>query len=61
MTSKASFETFFCSLKSTLLEVTIACPEVENFDPISKKLPQTMTIQKLRLLIQRLLSQVALL
>ena len=45
------------SLKATLLEVNIMCPEVENFEKVSKKLPQTMTLQKLRLLIQRLLSQ----
>lgn len=45
------------SLRSTLLEVTISCPDVENFEKLSKKLPQTMTIQKLRLLIQRLLNQ----
>jgi hypothetical protein len=45
------------SLKSTLLSVTIDCPEMDNFEKISKKLPQTMTIQKLRLLLQRLLSR----
>ena len=44
------------SLKATLLEVSIACPDFDNFEKISKKLPQTMTIQKLRLLIQRLLT-----
>ncbi len=45
------------SLKSTLLSVTIDCPEVANFEKISKKLPRTMIVQKLRLLLQRLLNR----
>jgi hypothetical protein len=45
------------SLKSSLLSVTVDCPEVPGFEAVVKKLPQTMTIQKLRLLLQRLLNQ----
>ena len=51
------YDTFVDSLKATLLSVVIDCPLIENFEKISKKLPQTMTVQKLRLLVQRALNR----
>ncbi|CAH1792652.1 unnamed protein product [Owenia fusiformis] len=42
------------NLKSTLIPVFIDSPNVPDRKPISKKLPATMTVQKLRALVQRL-------
>eukprot|EP00094_Tigriopus_californicus_P004608 TCALIF_04438-PA protein Name:"Similar to TBCE Tubulin-specific chaperone E (Pongo abelii)" AED:0.07 eAED:0.07 QI:119/0.4/0.16/1/0.6/0.66/6/0/917 len=41
-------------IKSNLLEILIECPKKEEFKPVTKKVPKTMTVQKLRMLIYRL-------
>lgn len=42
------------SLKSSLISVTISCPSMPGSQVLEKKLPGTMTIQKLKTLIHRL-------
>lgn len=44
------------TLKNKLLCVTIKCPEVTDQEPIEKKLPESMTIRKVKSLISRLLN-----
>lgn len=41
-------------IKSNLLEIIIECPMKDDFSPVTKKVPKTMTVQKLRMLIYRL-------
>ena len=41
------------SLTSTLLPINIRCPDDSDFKEITKKLPPGLTIQKLKLLLQR--------
>ncbi|XP_029449707.1 tubulin-specific chaperone E isoform X2 [Rhinatrema bivittatum] len=43
------------TLKNQLLTLTIVCPDQPNRKPIEKKLPATMTIQKVKGLLHRLL------
>jgi len=40
-----------------LVSVTVDCPNVIGFAKMTKKLPPTMTIQKLRLLLQRAINR----
>ncbi|KAL3873874.1 hypothetical protein ACJMK2_036957 [Sinanodonta woodiana] len=42
------------TLKSNLLSVKIYCPLMPDREPVEKKLPASMTVQKLKALIQRL-------
>ena len=44
-------------LKSSLLSVNIRCPDQPSFEELTKKLPPGLTIQKLKLLLQRLVHQ----
>ena len=41
-------------IKSSLVEVVIDCPNVNDFKRVTKKLPPAMTVHKLRALLQRL-------
>ena len=47
------------SLTSSLLPVNIQCPDESNFKDVVKKLPPGLTIQKLKLLLQRIVKQKA--
>lgn len=47
------------SLTSSLLPVNIQCPNDSNFKDVVKKLPPGLTIQKLKLLLQRIVKQKA--
>ncbi|XP_070577228.1 tubulin-specific chaperone E-like [Ptychodera flava] len=42
------------ALKNTLIHVSITCPQKPETKTVSKKLPGSMTVQKLKMLIQRL-------
>lgn len=42
------------ALKNTLITLNISCPKVDNCKPVVKKLPGTMTVQKVRSLVQRM-------
>ena len=47
------------SLTSSLLPITVKCPNDPNFKEIVKKLPPGLTIQKLKLMLQRIVKQKA--
>ena len=47
------------SLKSTLLSVKVRCPDQPSFREITKKLPPGLTVQKLKLVLQRPVQQKA--
>ncbi|GAB6031710.1 hypothetical protein CHUAL_009459 [Chamberlinius hualienensis] len=41
-------------LKNNLLKIEIICPKIENYKPLKKSLPDSMTVEKLVLLAKRL-------
>ena len=47
------------SLTSSLLPINVQCPNDTNFKQVVKKLPPGMTIQKLKILLQRIVKQKA--
>ena len=47
------------SLTSSLLPINVRCPNDSSFKEITKKLPPGLTIQKLKLLLQRIVKQKA--
>ena len=42
------------TIKGNLLGLRIECPDVEEFEPVTKRVPPTMTVRKLRPLLQRI-------
>ena len=47
------------SLTSSLLLINVQCPNDPNFKQVNKKLPPGLTIQKLKILLQRIVKQKA--